>query len=240
MVRRTLWVVVTCFFATLAVVGVGPRGASADLPELQSCVVAPELSVTMTGADVRCLQFTLALLEYPVVYNGNFDRATEDAVFWFQANTPGLQADGRAGVATLQALNIHAGSVRAGFQPTLPFLPKAPLCLADAQVDPNERGQSVTCVQRRLTTLGYYTGSITGLHDKASVDAVRAYQRATPPLRVDGKAGAATLASMGIWSGIATGSGRATGPGPFPAPMTDEPFWSLTSYGIPFYGWRTP
>jgi hypothetical protein len=115
-----------------------------------------------------------------------------------------------------------------------------PVCLADAQIDPNERGVSITCLQRRLTELGYYAGSITGLHDRASVDAVKAFQKATPPLQVDGKAGPRTLAALGIWSGITSGNGRQTGPGPFPAPVQDEAFWNLTATGIPFYNKSTP
>ena len=54
-------------------------------------------------------------------------------------------------------------------------------------------------------------------------------------LQVDGKAGPRTLAAMGIWSGITSGNGRFTGPGPFPAPVQDEPFWNLTAEGIPYY-----
>jgi Putative peptidoglycan binding domain len=206
---------------------------AADLPELQACVAHPELIRGDSGPDVHCLQFTLAMLGYPVVDSGVYDRATEDAVRWFQATRPGLISDGRAGERTLRALQIDTGSVHDVF---VPVVSTAPLCLADAQIDPTERGQSVTCLQRKLAELGYYTGSITGLHDKASIDALRAYQKATPPLKVDGKGGAQTLAALGIWSGITTGSGRNTGPGPFPAPIQDEPFWNLTAEGIPFYG----
>lgn len=214
----------------------GAPSVSAELPELQSCTVAAETAVGDTGPDVSCLQFTLAMMGYSVPYTGTFDRATADAVRWFQATTPGLTPDGRAGDLTLRALQIDVTSTKTVFTPTLP---PPPLCLADAQIDPNERGQSVTCLQRRLTELGLYSASITGLHDRSSVDAVRAYQQATPPLKVDGRAGAQTLASLGIWSGTTSGNGRNTGPGPFPAPVQEEPFWNLTARGIPFYGSRT-
>jgi Putative peptidoglycan binding domain len=206
---------------------------AAELPEITACVAHPELIRGDRGPDVHCLQFTLAMLGYPVEISGVYDLATENAIRWFQALNPGLTADGRAGERTLRALQIDTGSMRDVF---VPVVPSAPLCMADAQVDPNERGQSVACLQRRLTELGFYSSSITGLHDKASIDAVRAYQKVTPPLRVDGKAGAQTLAALGIWSGLTAGNGRNTGPGPFPAPLQEEPFWNLTANGIPFYG----
>lgn len=225
--------VVAVVSVTMSTLGAAATPAAAELPELQACIAHPELVRGDTGADVRCLQFTLAMLGYHVANNGVYDRATEDAIRWFQAIMPGLTADGRAGERTLRALQIDTGSMRSAF---VPLVPPAPLCLADAQIDPSERGQSVTCLQRRLAELGYYAASITGLHDKASMDAVRTYQKATPPLRVDGKAGAQTLAALGIWSGITSGNGRGTGPGPFPAPVQEEPFWNLTADGIPFFG----
>lgn len=223
----------------ISVVAVSPAHAMPAVPEVQRCIARPELWRGATGGGVKCLQFTLIMLGYPVQYTGVYDEATENAVRWFQATTPPLVADGRAGEQTLVLMGIDPATN--GFDADAP-IPGDPapgdvpsVCLADAQVDPNERGVSVTCLQRRLTELGYYTGSITGLHDKASVDAVKAYQKATPPLTVDGKAGARTLAALGIWSGITAGNGRTTGPGPFPAPMQDEPFWNLTAGGIPYY-----
>jgi hypothetical protein len=67
---------------------------------------------------------------------------------------------------------------------------------------------------------------------------VKRYQKATPPLHVDGWAGPRTLAAMGIWSGNASGSivGGVPPPGPWPASVQPEPFWNLTAEGIPFYG----
>jgi peptidoglycan hydrolase-like protein with peptidoglycan-binding domain len=217
------------------------------IPELQPCSASPELWRGATGDGVKCMQLTLIMMGYPVQYTGTYDAVTENAIRWFQATHPPLVADGRAGEQTLVMLGIDATtnglpvSVRIeGGSPSGSATPAPFTCLADAQIDPNERGVSVTCLQRRLTELGYYHGSITGLHDRASMDAVKAFQKATPPLKVDGKAGARTLAAMGIWSGITTGNGRATGPGPFPAPVQEEPFWNLTAGGIPFYYKSTP
>jgi hypothetical protein len=227
-----------------AVIGApSPVQAMPAVPEVQRCIVRPEVWRGATGGGVKCLQFTLIMMGYPVQYSGVYDEATENAIRWFQATHPPLVADGRAGEATLVMLGIDPVSNGISLQQaesastteSMATTPGPILCLADAQIDPNERGVSVTCLQRRLTELGYYHGSLTGLHDKASADAVKAFQKATPPLQVDGKAGPRTLAAMGIWSGITSGNGRATGPGPFPAPVQDEPFWNLTAEGIPYY-----
>lgn len=223
--------------------GIVAPARAESLPEVQRCVARPELWRGATGGGVKCLQFTLIMMGYPVQYTGVYDQATENAIRWFQATRPPLVADGRAGEATLVLLGIDAATN--GFplptkteQADATTAPK--VCMADAQIDPNERGVSVTCLQKRLAELGFYQGAISGLHDKASVDAVRAFQKATPPLQVDGRAGPRTLAALGIWSGITVGNGRLTGPGPFPAPVQDEPFWNLTAAGIPYYNRSTP
>lgn len=246
-VQRTLSVVIAAISVVAGLATpVSARAEAPAVPVLQRCVVRPELARGATGGGVRCLQFTLIMYGYPVQYTGEYDQATEDAVRWFQSLHPPLVADGRAGEQTLVALGIEAAMngfpAEAVPTPAVEIAAATPppvLCLADAQVDPGERGVSVTCLQRRLTELGFYAGSITGLHDRASQDAVKAYQRATPPLKVDGKAGPRTLAALGIWSGISSGNGRFTGPGPFPAPVQDEPLWNLTPGGIPYYGFGT-
>jgi peptidoglycan hydrolase-like protein with peptidoglycan-binding domain len=214
------------------------------LPEVQRCIVRTDLARGATGGGVKCLQFTLIMMGYPVQYTGVYDEATEGAIRWFQATNPPLVADGHAGQQTLIALGVDPRTN--GFpaaaqtdQQSEPDQPAPPLCLADATIDPNERGQSVSCLQRRLAELGHYQGSVTGTADKATVAAVRAFQTATPPLKVDGHAGPRTLAALGIWSGVTSGNGAAFGPGPFPAPVQDEPNWNLTAQGIPFYNRST-
>jgi hypothetical protein len=248
-------VIAAAVAATTILTGIDvPSRASAEVPEMQPCIAQPELIEGSTGPGVLCLQFSLIMLGYSVPYSGTFDRATTDAVTYYQALHPPLVADGRAGLNTLASLGIDgaapiyraeatpaagatASSV-AGVGGGVP-LAGASACVADATIDPNERGQSVACLQRRLTVLGFYKGSITGLHDQATQDALRTYQKATPPLTADGVGGPRTLAALGIWSGLTVNDGRSTGPGPFPAPMQDEPNWNLTADGIPKYGNRT-
>jgi peptidoglycan hydrolase-like protein with peptidoglycan-binding domain len=231
-------------------VGLSAPTTAHAFPEVQRCVARPELWRGATGGGVRCMQFLLIMMGFPVKYTGTYDEATENAVRWFQATHPPLVADGRAGAQTLVMLGIDAdtngfplelkptaGSSAGARSESMATAPT--VCLADAQIDANERGVSVTCLQKRLTELGYFAGSITGLHDKPSMDAVKAFQKATPPLKVDGRAGPQTLAAMGIWSGITSGNVGATGPGPFPAPVQDLPLWNLTAAGIPFYNKAT-
>jgi len=237
-----------------------PRAAA--MPELQRCDAAAELVPGSYGADVFCLQFALLISGIRVSYNGVYDQPTQDGVRWFQATHPPLRADGLAGEQTLAALGILAVGRVAPVPIPLPAgrlpggVPGTSLsCLADATIEPGERGESVSCLQRELGKLGFYRGAPSGQHDAASQEAVRAFQRQRPPLDVDGYAGPRTLAALGIWSGITIARGAtsvprtppgdvprdgAAPPGPFPAPVQPEPLWGLTPAGIPVYGSRTP
>jgi hypothetical protein len=185
---------------------------------MQPCIAQPETGRGLDRAGVLCLQFSLIMLGYSVPYSGTFDRATKDAVTYYQALHPPLVADGRAGMNTLASLGIDGAApiyrseaaptatgttvagTTAGRVGTGVALGGATACVADANIDAYERGQSVACLQRRLTVLGQYRGSISGLHDQATQDALRAYQKATPPLTADGVGGTRTLAALGIWS----------------------------------------
>jgi peptidoglycan hydrolase-like protein with peptidoglycan-binding domain len=227
--------------------------AAAEVPELQTCIAQPVLGPTSYGSGVLCLQFTLILMGFSVPYNGLYTPETQDAVRWYQSTHPPLAADGIAGEDTLTALGI--GGKAAIYVPagTLGAAPAASSsqaasggssasrsrCVADATLNSSSRGQSVTCLQQRLIDLGMQGVAVTGIFDAATQQAVRSYQRSTPPLNVDGIAGPRTLAALDIWSGLTAGNGRDVGPGPFPAPMQDEPEWRLTAQGIPVYGNRT-
>lgn len=238
----------------------------AEVPEVGECEASPELASGATGTDVRCLQYALIMLGYPVKYTGTFDRATVDAVTAYQRANPPLRADGRAGEQTLTSLGIRIGD---SDDPPAPGndaiatsaagatgdasdgqrdeefveLPTSSLtCLADAHLKVGSKGASVTCLQKRLAELGMYRGSANGTFDQALADAVTSFQAIRPPLGVDGIAGPRTLAALGIWSGISPGAvpaGTNVGTGPFPAGQQPEPNWNLTADGIPRYGNRT-
>lgn len=243
----------TLCVATL-LVGVPTRAPveAANVPVVQPCLAQPVLGPGSTGPGVLCLQFVLIMEGFSVPYDGVYGRSTEDAVRWYQSTHPPLVANGAAGAETLQALGIAGKAavfVPAGALGTATAVspivagaegrsPITTRCLADATLRRGLRGQSVTCLQRRLIDLGYTGVGVSGVYDTATVDAVRAYQRATPPLTVDGVAGPRTLAALDIWSGMSSNHGRDMGPGPFPAGMQEEVEWRLTPQGIPAYGNR--
>ncbi len=58
------------------------------------------------------------------------------------------------------------------------------------------KGNEVTELQKRLTTEGFYTGAIDGKFGKSTEAAVKAYQKANPPLRIDGIVGVKTRAVL--------------------------------------------
>ncbi len=58
-------------------------------------------------------------------------------------------------------------------------------------------GNEVTQIQTRLKNWGYYNGSVDGIYGSRTVSAVKSFQRKNG-LKVDGIAGQATLAAMGV------------------------------------------
>ena len=59
-------------------------------------------------------------------------------------------------------------------------------------------GATVTQIQTRLKSWGYYTGSVDGIYGSATESAVKYFQRKNG-LSVDGQAGDKTLAALGIY-----------------------------------------
>lgn len=66
-------------------------------------------------------------------------------------------------------------------------------------------GNEVTKIQTKLKNWGYYSGSVDGIYGSQTVSAVKKFQKKNG-LTVDGIAGKATLAAMGIQSSSSTGS----------------------------------
>jgi peptidoglycan hydrolase-like protein with peptidoglycan-binding domain len=225
-------------------VPVAAAPAHADVPSVGVCTANAGLKLGDTGAGVICLQFAMGMMHLTTnPITGTYDKGTEDAVRWYQATHPPLLADGVAGAETLTALGIFSGKTTTGAGVT------QTRCTADATIKPADTGPSVSCLQSTLYELGLYKGNISGVEDLATVAALQAYQRDTPPLQVDGWGGPRTLAAMGIWSGSAGGvSATSTSvvvgaaapivapPGPWPSPLQDYPSWNLTPDGIPYYG----
>jgi len=66
-------------------------------------------------------------------------------------------------------------------------------------------GSGVREIQTKLRNWGYYHGNVDGIYGSKTEEAVKYFQRKNG-LTVDGKAGPATLAAMGISGGSASGS----------------------------------
>lgn len=66
-------------------------------------------------------------------------------------------------------------------------------------------GATVTQIQTRLKSWGYYSGSVDGIYGSATERAVKYFQR-TNSLIVDGQAGDKTLAALGIYEQSGSGS----------------------------------
>ena len=235
---------------------------AASVPEVQQCVARPELGPGSTGEDVRCLQYLLILLGLPVQYTGVYDAATQNGVRFFQGTHPPLTADGVAGEQTLIQLGIRrpvsatsgsgtgtgtapgvatsdSGTSAKGTADTVPLQTSGITCLADAEQYVGTRGQSVVCLQQKMTELGLYHGAANGVFDAVLQKAVRGFQQAHPPLQADGRAGPRTLAALGIWSGVSPKNGVATGTinaSTTAGALAALPSWNMTADGIPFFG----
>ena len=66
-------------------------------------------------------------------------------------------------------------------------------------------GATVTQIQTRLKSWGYYSGSVDGIYGSATESAVKYFQRKNG-LSVDGQAGDKTLAALGIYEPSSAGS----------------------------------
>ena len=71
------------------------------------------------------------------------------------------------------------------------------------------RGDEVRQIQTKLKRWGYYNGNIDGIYGTQTLEAVKYFQRKNG-LTVDGIAGPATLAAMGITSSSSSGSSSST------------------------------
>ncbi len=185
------------------------------------------------GDAVKAMQEALAKLNFATgAADGIFGRGTEAAVKQFQRNND-LVADGLAGTKTLTLLYSQAGQnstptpAPTNATPTpAPTTPKPTATPAPTQ-DPTQApagvtlsrtlrkgytGDDVKLVQQLLTNLKYYSGSLSGVYDNATIAAVKSFQLRNG-LTSDGLAGAKTYAVL--QSGSARAADQAT---PTPAP----------------------
>lgn len=135
------------------------------------------------GFAVTRVQFLLTKLGYTVGgIDGTFGSATDTAVKAYQTDN-GLVADGIVGPDEWISLG--------GFDCTICRY----LTPATIAAEP-ELGANVAYLQQKLKALGYYTGSVTGTYDSATVSAVNAFETANG-LVADGKVGTKTWPLLG-------------------------------------------
>ena len=143
------------------------------------------LTIGSKGNKVTTLQRRLVELGWlsgPVT--GEFDAATEAAVYAFQEKTKGLWTDGIAGPDTLRAL-YSADAART----------KTAVAGTGETLENGSKGEAVKKLQQKLKDLGYLSGSVDGSFGVATEAAVIAFQK-NNNLTADGKAGSATLSKL--------------------------------------------
>jgi len=129
--------------------------------------------------------------------DGDFGERTEAAVRRFQTRRD-LTVDGIVGAATEASLDQQSSgqSSRAQSTPGENAVEQARTPdPTDGLLERSEVGEAVTALQRRLTTLDYYSGPIDGSYGPLTEAAVSKFQ-ADNNLTVDGITGPATLAAI--------------------------------------------
>lgn len=184
-------------------------GAKATMKPAVTPSPTPSASLKLgsTGENVRTVQRRLKDLKF---YNGSVDgdygEGTEEAVKRFQKQY-GLTVDGKVGAATQEALRNARATARPAYQPVTPTpRPTAtPSFNANTFLEVGSSGSDVRKMQERLISLGYLSGTATGVFDKATEAGVKAFQRRHTG-DPDGVAGPATLKALYSSSASATSS----------------------------------
>lgn len=231
-VRRTLRFLAAATVTVTLAIGhdaVEPARADVDVPEFGTCPADAPLAPGDVSMSVYCLQWSLIWYRnFTGPLTGIYDQATADAVQAFQLANPPLTANGEVNAQTLIALGIYSG-----VEHTVQLD-----CVADAPVQEGDRGQSAECLQKKLAQAHLFTGKVDGSFGRDTLEAVKAFQYANPPLDTDGVADSSTLAALGIWSGFNKAS-QVLDTKWWPAGFQAEPNWRLVG-GIPVYGNRKP
>ena len=187
------------------------------------------VSVGSSGTRVRQLQQRLISLGWlSGKADGEFGGATEAALKAFQKKS-GLWDDGIAGPDTQQKL-FSDGAAKAS----------SPAASVGESLKEGMNGDAVRALQKRLKTLGYYSGKVDGDYGSGTVAAVSAFQQSNG-LKADGIAGTATLNALYSSDAIhADGTGgaaqpagrqQADQPGAVPTPLTSSDGYTTLRQG---------
>ncbi len=171
------------------------------------------LSTGMKGGAVKALQMALTELGFfTAEVDGSYGKQTATAVTAFQKKNK-LTQDGVAS-DTLQKLLYEGKPLnKRGNGIKVKTLPP----LENVTVRLNSRGELVTRIHQRLSELGYYSGEITDTYTRASVRAVKAFQK-NHKLKMDGLAGKDTQELLFSTSALFAKQTATPTPGPTVAP----------------------
>lgn len=175
-----------------------------------------EVKTGATGSQVRALQEALTELGfYTNTVDSKYGAGTKTAVLAFESKNK-ITEDGIADIA-LQLL-LYEGKPRnsKGIRKTVKTVPM----VAGVTIKSGNTGEAVEKMQTRLKELGYYTGTINGICDRATVAAIKAYQRKTG-ITADGIATSDVLTIMNSATALASSEVVTPTPSPTVAPPTD-------------------
>ena len=145
------------------------------------------LQMGSTGSHVTALQEALTELGFlSGTADGIFGGGTHNAVIAFQQKNE-YPATGVMD-ANLQAF-LYSGKPRNSRGTKTSIMTLAPV--SGVTIRLNNRGEIVRTVQTRLQELGYYTGAVSGVYDRATSSAVKSFQKKND-LTADGICGVAT------------------------------------------------
>ncbi|HPS81018.1 MAG TPA: peptidoglycan-binding protein, partial [Candidatus Limiplasma sp.] len=169
-----------------------------------------------TGSHVRALQEALTELGfYTGTVDSKFGPGTKTAVLAFEKKN-GLTEDGIADTE-LQLL-LFEGKPK-NVKGTRKAVKTVPM-VAGVTIKSGDTGEAVENMQTRLQELGYYTGEINGICDKATVAAIKAFQKKMS-ITADGIATADVLTILNGATAISASETVTPTPTPTVAPPTD-------------------
>ena len=203
--------------ATIVTVQPGPTARPDDLTTSYQL-----LQSGSDGTQVTALQEALIELGYLTgKADGIYGSGTANAVMKLQ-KANGYPVTGYAD-ANLQALIFNGKPVNSrGVKTAIKTLP----AIDGITVRSGDKGVLVRSIQTQLKALGFYTGSISGTCDSATVNAIKAFQK-KHNLTADGVAGEATQTLL--FGGGASSSGSTATPKPTPTSTPLPSFQKPTS-----------
>ena len=183
------------------------------------------LKLGSTGSAVKKLQENLTALGYYYGdITGHFGSMTETSVKKFQ-KVKGLTQTGVADKSTQNAISKAMGGSTSSSSGSSSSSSSSGTSLREG-----DSGSGVTELQKRLTTLGYYYGDITGHYGSLTTKAVKYFQD-NNDLTVDGIAGVATLRKLYSMTGGGTVNTSTTSSSSSSSSSGSTTTTNITSYG---------